>query len=459
MNQPTPSFYQLAWRWHFYAGLFVIPFLVMLSLTGMLYLFKPQLDQLMYPELLQVSPAAQALDADQLRARVSQAHPQAQLLKYLPPASASASAQFVVNQNGRELNLFVDPYRGTLLGSQDAHDNLQAIARSLHGTLLIGTLGDRLIELAAGWAIVLVVSGLYLWWPRGSGGAGVLWPRLSARGRLLWRDLHAVTGFWGAALLLFMLLTGMTWTGFWGTQFAAVWNHFPAEQFRAVPKSPLPTGSLNEAHRQTVPWAAETAPMPVSDPHAAHQGHDMANMAAPDAPVIGLQRVVEIAAAQGVPPGFSVTLPKGPTGVYTVALGADDPSQEVTLHLDQYSGEPLAAVRWAQYGTVARGVSLGIALHEGKLFGLANQLAMAGVCLLVLLSAVSGLVMWWKRRPQGSFGVPPLRHDLPLWKGAVLVMLLLGVAFPLVGGSLLAVWLLDRLLLALRIAGRPAVSG
>mgnify|MGYP003608572640 CR=1 FL=1 len=47
-----PSFYNLAWpglawRWHFYAGLFVIPFMILLSLTGIVYLFKPQLDQLM----------------------------------------------------------------------------------------------------------------------------------------------------------------------------------------------------------------------------------------------------------------------------------------------------------------------------------------------------------------------------------------------------------------------------
>ena len=49
-----PSFYNLAWRWHFYAGLFVIPFMILLSLTGIVYLFKPQLDQLMYPELLSV---------------------------------------------------------------------------------------------------------------------------------------------------------------------------------------------------------------------------------------------------------------------------------------------------------------------------------------------------------------------------------------------------------------------
>ena len=34
-----PSFYKLAWRWHFYAGLFVIPFMILLSITGIIYLF------------------------------------------------------------------------------------------------------------------------------------------------------------------------------------------------------------------------------------------------------------------------------------------------------------------------------------------------------------------------------------------------------------------------------------
>lgn len=37
--------YRTIWRWHFYAGLFVIPFILLLSLTGAAYLFKPQLDR------------------------------------------------------------------------------------------------------------------------------------------------------------------------------------------------------------------------------------------------------------------------------------------------------------------------------------------------------------------------------------------------------------------------------
>ncbi|MBB1518513.1 PepSY-associated TM helix domain-containing protein [Aquipseudomonas guryensis] len=443
MTVRTPSFYNLAWRWHFYAGLFVIPFMLMLALTGIVYLFKPQLDQLMYPELLNVQPGGAALSADAQLQRLQQAYPQAQVSQYLPAPAADRSAQFVATLDGRKLNLFLDPYSGAVLGTQDAQDNLQAIARALHGELLIGTVGDRLIELAAGWGVVLVVSGLYLWWPRGQGGAGVLWPRLSARGRLLWRDLHAVSGFWGSALLLFMLLTGMTWTGFWGEKFAGAWNHFPAAMWTDVPTSTVQARSLNSAADQTVAWAVENTPLPVSTGHAAH--HAEAGVAPAASGRIALQQVVDTANRLGVAPGYSVTLPADETGVFTVALFADDPRHDATLHLDQYSGQVLADIRWADYGLVARTVESGAMLHEGKLFGLANQLVMLGVCLLILLGSLSGLVMWWKRRPQGRFGVPPLRHDLPLWKGGVAIMLLLGVLFPLVGASLLLIWALEWL--------------
>jgi uncharacterized iron-regulated membrane protein len=39
MNSPSPdapvraSLYRTIWRWHFYAGLFVLPFILILSLT------------------------------------------------------------------------------------------------------------------------------------------------------------------------------------------------------------------------------------------------------------------------------------------------------------------------------------------------------------------------------------------------------------------------------------------
>ncbi|MFM5082474.1 PepSY-associated TM helix domain-containing protein [Aeromonas veronii] len=456
MKNRDSSHYQRIWRWHFYAGLFVAPFLILLSLTGIVYLFKPQLDNLMYPELMKVAPASQTLSADQLLAKTMMTMPDASLRKYLPPAAPDLSAQFIVNRGEQELTLFMDPASGALLGTMDNKWNLQAVARSLHADLLLGTTGDRLIELAAGWGLVLLLSGLYLWWPRkGPGVGGILWPRVSQRGRLWWRDLHAVVGFWGAGFLLLLLLSGMTWTGFWGDQFAAVWNRFPAAMWNEVPKSAPLARSLNLAHEQTVPWAVENTPMPSSQPvdeghdhgamnHGEHEGMVMASQR------IALQQVVETAHERGVKPGYSITPPVGTTGVYTIALFADDPRNDATLHIDQYSGKVLADVRWQDYGPVAKTVESGVMLHMGKLYGWPHQLAMLIICLMVLTSAVSGLWIWWCRRPQGRLAAPPLPAKLPPMRGAIALLILLGIAFPLVGASMVAIWLLDTLLFSRR---------
>ena len=454
MSTQKISFYNLAWRWHFYAGLFVAPFMVLLALTGIIYLFKPQLDPLMYGDLLSVPAAEHALSADEQLQRAKAAYPRGTLSKYLPPADATSSAQFVMHDGGREVTVFVDPYRGTVLGTQDAKNNLQAIARALHGELMIGTVGDRLIELAAGWGVMLVISGVYLWWPRGKSSSGVLWPRFTTRGRVFWRDLHAVTGFWGAALLLVMLLSGMAWTGFWGKQYAELWNRFPAAMWNTVPTSDQQARVLNTATQQTVPWAMENTPMPTSGDHAEHMNHG-AMHAAPAEPTIRLQQVVDLATARKVEPGYSITPPTTAEGVFTVAVFANDPRNDATLHVDQYTGKVLADVRWEHYNGVARATETGVMLHEGKMFGWVNQLIVLLICLMILLSAVSGVVIWWKRRPAGGLGVPPLRHDLPKWKTAMVIMLGLAIIFPLVGASLIVVWALDRLLLS-RLFAQPS---
>jgi uncharacterized iron-regulated membrane protein len=189
----------------------------------------------------------------------------------------------------------------------------------------------------------------------------------------------------------------------------------------------------------------ENTPMPMSGDHAEHMAHGDAH-AGPAAPTISLQDVQDIAVQREVEPGYSITLPTTATGVFTIAVFADDPRNDATLHVDQYSGKVLADVRFEQYGAVAHATEIGVMLHEGKMFGVFNQIVVLLICLMILLSAVSGVVIWWKRRPQGKFGVPPLRHDLPKWKTAMVIMFALAVAFPLVGASLVVVWVLDRVL-------------
>ncbi len=335
----------------------------------------------------------------------------------------------------------------------------------MHGDLLVGDTGDRILEIAAGWGVVLVVTGVYLWWPRsGSAVWGTLLPRLSCSNkRIFWRDLHAVPGFYLALVVLFLLVTGMTWTGVWGDRFAAVWSYYPDQMRGNLPTSTQLSGSINSIGEKIVPWAAEQLPLPLSsgDDHAEHAGHDATSGAADASAALGgvpagtpvdLDSVIALARRMNVAPTFVVSLPDGPEGVYSVTVSAGDFSgndarDETTMHIDQYSGQVLVNTGWNEYGAVAKVVAMGIAIHEGKQFGIGNQIVIVLACVVVIVLAATGVVLWWQRRPAGRLGAPAKPRQRGASIAAVAIMVAIGLMFPLVGVSLVAVLTLDWLLI------------
>ena len=84
----------------------------------------------------------------------------------------------------------------------------------------------------------------------------------------------------------------------------------------------------------------------------------------------------------------------------------------------------------------------------GQEFGLANQILMLLVCMAIVLLSVSAGIMWWKRRPGRSLGVPPLPADRSVLRCVLAILMIGGVLFPLVGGSLVVMAILDYLLVA-----------
>jgi uncharacterized iron-regulated membrane protein len=136
-------------------------------------------------------------------------------------------------------------------------------------------------------------------------------------------------------------------------------------------------------------------------------------------------------------------LPTSATGVYTVSYFPDDPKKERTLYIDQYSGAVLKDIRYSDYGAVSKAVSYGTSLHMGRYFGLANQILCAAISLGLAAMAVTGCVMWWKRRPQRTLGAPSRERGAPPMRGWKTGLVLLGIVFPLMGATLVAVWVLD----------------
>jgi uncharacterized iron-regulated membrane protein len=161
---------------------------------------------------------------------------------------------------------------------------------------------------------------------------------------------------------------------------------------------------------------------------------------------VGLDRIVASARAEGITPGFEVSLPSGPEGVYTAAIFPDDIAMQRTIHFDQYSGKPLVDLKFADYGAGAKAIEFGIGVHMGQYWGLVNQIVMLVTCFAIILAAVSAVVMWWKRRPSGRLGVPPMPSQKSVFAALTLVILGFGVLFPLTGFAILAMLVLDQLI-------------
>lgn len=422
--------YATVWRWHFYAGLFVMPFLLVLALTGALYLFNPQVSHVEerafrgLPTATRVTPAAQVAAA--LRAA-----PGATFGNYRLPEAPGDAAMVTVRLASGARQMFVAP-DGEVVGSLDPDRRIMQRVKKIHSQMFLGPRGSWLVELVACWAIVLVASGLYLWWPRERGLAGVLLMRRDGRGKWRWRDLHAVTAFWIVGFVGVLLLTSLPWTSVWGSAFQAVraelgWVDGP------------PEWTLGGEPPAGVP----------ADPHAGHHGMpDMPGMA--PAPAAGLDRMVGRAAAEALPFPVFVAPPGGmgrfgaPAGdVWTVYSDTQNRPRQVTIRYDAHS---LAEIGRKGYGRgIDKAIGYGIAWHEGQLFGPANQaaglLTVAGLLTLI----VTGFVLWRRRRPAGTLGAPP--GGAGRARGALAILLVLAALLPLLALSLVVLFLVDWLLL------------
>ncbi|MEC4589686.1 PepSY domain-containing protein [Nitrospirillum amazonense] len=439
------------WRWHFYAGLFCIPFIVWLSLTGALYLFKPQVEALIdrsYDTLAVTGPRASV--ADQVLAAVA-AVPGGVLNAYELPAGPSAAARVIVGRGTEQFRVYVHPQTLAILKMVNEDDRLMRIIFRLHGELMMGDKGSYIVELAASWAIVMILSGLYLWWPRQAQGlAGIVYPRLGAGGRTFWRDLHAVVGLWVSFFALFLLLSGLPWSKNWGGYF----KEMRQITGTAVPKQDWPVGRSDElAARLATNQAVAAGAAPMADEHAAHHHHGggMPAMGAPAAvDYTPLDTLVATVAPLNLAAPVLISPPRQPGGPWTAKSDAQNRPLRTNLTLSA-DGQVLTRQDFNQRHWLDQVVGIGVAAHEGHLFGWLNQALGVFTAISLVTLAVSSVVLWLRRRPADLLGAPPATRasQQPArspWLFALLLVAL-GVFLPLLGGSLIVVVLAERLVL------------
>ncbi|MBA3783256.1 MAG: PepSY domain-containing protein, partial [Nocardioides sp.] len=216
-DRQNAGWFRAFWRWHFYASFLVVPILLVLASTGLIYLLRFQLEPLLHADLMKIEAASssqirQPYAAQQ--AAVERAYPDDTVVSMTEPSTADRSTVFSLTEiDGSTRDAYVNPYGAEVLGSLNPDTTLSGYAVRLHGELMSGRFGDLVIELGACWAIVMSLTGYYLFL-KGRKARRRQAQRTAKRLRMR----HGLVGSFVGVGLLGLLISGLPWTGVWGEQ-------------------------------------------------------------------------------------------------------------------------------------------------------------------------------------------------------------------------------------------------
>lgn len=442
----------LVLRLHFYAGVFVGPFLLIAALTGFVYAFAPTLESWVYGSYLR-APVAEQPVAESAQVQAALDGRDATALQSVQTADPGGTTRVLFADPGvgsGQSSVFVDPGTGTVLGALETDSGdlpLRAWLSALHKNLHLGEVGSLYTELAASWLFVIVLGGLYLWWnkartDRARGKrARLLTVDRSVTGRRRTLNWHGAVGAWAALGLLFLSATGLSWSDHAGANIKTVrsemsWNA-PALD-TSLGGAPSAGGGEHDGHG---------AP----DAGGAQAGQEASGADPVD--VTAIDGVLHVARAEGLTGQLSVGIPADVTTAWTVKETAKTGGDSIAV--DGYTLRVVDRVDFADGPLAAKLTSWGIALHMGTLFGLANQVVLAALAVALVTVVVRGYLMWWRRRPARAsgvaFGAAPRRgalrgQRLPVVAVVAVVAVAVGLFVPLLGLSLAAFLIVDGVL-------------
>ncbi|MGD9528725.1 PepSY-associated TM helix domain-containing protein [Pseudonocardia sp.] len=412
-----PVLRPLARRVHFLAGILIAPFVLLLCLTGLVYVFSPQIHDNLYAQQLYVHHVGDAPRpvAEQVAAAMD-AHPEAELRSVVPPPEPGRTTRVnlsvpSLSERGEARTVYVDPYTNYISGELTTmNDRLPANVwlRDLHSNLHLGEIGRLYAQVAASWLPAVVLGGVLLWVAkqgrRRRSARELLVPVPRGKGtqsRL--RSVHGPLGLWLAFGLVGMSVTGLMMGG--------------------LPNARVPQLAL----------------APVAVPS--------------DVRTLTVDEMLDVARAEGLDGELRVTppaVPDRPAVVAETAPGRDG------IAVDPYTGAVTERIGWDDYAFLAKVRTLGTEAHTGALFGVANQILLALLAVATIVLIVVGYLMWWaKRSPyQGPLppAPPPAVRELthPVRAAILLVVAVLGYLVPVFGVSLVAFVVADLAINAVR---------
>lgn len=350
---------------HLYLALAAGAFIFILGITGAIMAFEPEIDHLLHWKLTYIKPGPRALSLAEIGSAVTRKFPGEKIAAYLLSPEPGISYQ-VATRSGL---VSVNQYTGDILGMRPPGMDFLGYVHQIHLRLALrdkGDSGGKIMSWVGVAVLLLLVSGLYLWWPVKRASV-----KFGASSRRVWFDLHNTIGIFSLAFLLILSVTGIM-IGF---------------ERQTVPLLYKITGSHPSA-RPLPPPPAPAGAVP-----------------------IGPDRAVEIA-KQTLPGAAPWVIFMPPGGkVYQVSSRFPEdrtPGGRSRIMIDAYTGKVLMAEGSRTAPAGARLVILNRAIHTGDLFGIPTKILVSLASFLMAIQVVSGVAIWWKRLKSKRSNVPTL---------------------------------------------------
>lgn len=360
---------------HLWLGLSSGLVVFIIAITGCFYAFQDEIKNLTQPYRFVERQDRPFLPPSELKQVAEQAVP-GRLVHAIMYQGQEHAAKVIFYSEADNYYLFAytNPYTGNLLKVTDEFNDFFRFVLDGHFYLwLPHEVGQKVVACATLVFFVMILSGLFLWWPRNKAGRK---QRFSVKWDARWRrknyDLHNVLGFYVLILAMVFAITGLVWGFEWFSKtYYTVISGGDTMLPYATPASVAATSSNEDSPAIDLVW------------------HKLKN----DVPANG---------------SIEVHTPETDSSAIAVNINSDPATYWKTdyRYFDQYTLEEKSVNHiWGRYketNASQKLMRMNYDIHTGAALGMPGKILAFCASLIIASLPVTGTVIWWGRRKKAK---------------------------------------------------------
>lgn len=383
---------KIAGKIHLWLGLPTGLVVFIIGITGAVYCFAPELQQLQ--SYRSVNPENKKfLTPSQIKKIAEESLANKSISRIYYDAPDKSVMVLFLKKEEYNYSVFINPYNGDVLKVRNNDHDFLSIVLQVHRTLKI-PYGKEIISWSTVIFLLLIITGLIMWFPKNKRtakqGFVIRWKASPKRFNY---DLHKVLGFYISWIAIFAAITGLMFSF---EKFAGFVYDLTGAKYSVIQNKP-PVSDTTKQLATTDHFISAT-------PFNSGNSLDVTKTESDIQPIDIIWQKVQPQLYKDYASVMFV-FPAVNNGAILIRANPDKHTlyKSDFRYFDQFSGKEIeGAYVWGRYSDpriLADNIKrVNYDLHTGAFFGLPGRIALFFAALIVASLPVTGFYFWWGRR-------------------------------------------------------------